>query len=206
MFGLRLVSLTIFVLATALVLLSPGVHALDPRAMHDSLVARYTTAHSLGDNYQFNPRDGWQSVNASNLQYKYSRDYSNPDDDDGSNVLAARDSKTQSKSKSKSSSKSKSKSKPKPKSSTKAKSSSASSKVSKVTSSVKKIVDSLKGVGETEPVTITWYTGHDLENPSCWPNPTWAPTVRLGHAEVVSCSLLLGCFYGVCLDSGRLED
>ena len=35
----------------------------------------------------------------------------------------------------------------------------------------------LRGSGHTEKVKITWYTGHDLENPSCWAEPTWAPTV-----------------------------
>jgi hypothetical protein len=32
---------------------------------------RYSKAHSLGDSYIFDPRDGWMSVNATNLQYKY---------------------------------------------------------------------------------------------------------------------------------------
>jgi hypothetical protein len=36
--------------------------------------SRYSRAHSLGDSYVFDPRDGWQSVNATNLQYKYPRD------------------------------------------------------------------------------------------------------------------------------------
>lgn len=35
---------------------------------------RYSKAHSLGHNYVFDPRDGWRSVNATNLQYKYPRD------------------------------------------------------------------------------------------------------------------------------------
>lgn len=43
------------------------------RAISES---RYTTAHSLGDNYKFDPRDGWQTVNVTNLQYKYPRDAS----------------------------------------------------------------------------------------------------------------------------------
>lgn len=32
---------------------------------------RYSHAHSLGDSYAFNARDGWQTVNVSNLPYKY---------------------------------------------------------------------------------------------------------------------------------------
>ncbi|KAF7355230.1 Expansin family protein [Mycena sanguinolenta] len=35
---------------------------------------RYTQPHSLGDSYTFDPRDGWQSFNATNLQYKYPRE------------------------------------------------------------------------------------------------------------------------------------
>ena len=35
----------------------------------------------------------------------------------------------------------------------------------------------LRGSGHSEKVKITWYTGQDLENPSCWAEPTWAPTV-----------------------------
>lgn len=33
--------------------------------------SRYSHAHSLGDSYSFDPRDGWHSVNVSNLPYKY---------------------------------------------------------------------------------------------------------------------------------------
>ena len=36
-----------------------------------ALERRYTTAHSLGDNYVFDPRDGWETVNTTNLAYKY---------------------------------------------------------------------------------------------------------------------------------------
>ncbi|TBU58346.1 hypothetical protein BD310DRAFT_819594, partial [Dichomitus squalens] len=45
-----------------------------------------------------------------------------------------------------------------------------------LTNNVKKIINTIKGIGKQEPVTITWYTGHDLDNPSCWANPNWAPT------------------------------
>lgn len=41
---------------------SPG------RAISES---KYTVAHSLGDDYTFDPRDGWQAVNVTNLEYKY---------------------------------------------------------------------------------------------------------------------------------------
>lgn len=32
---------------------------------------KYSRAHSLGNGYTFDPRDGWQTVNVSNLSYKY---------------------------------------------------------------------------------------------------------------------------------------
>ena len=32
---------------------------------------KYTRVHSLGRGYTFDPRDGWQTVNVSNLSYKY---------------------------------------------------------------------------------------------------------------------------------------
>ena len=32
---------------------------------------KYSSAHSLGSGYTFDPRDGWQTVNVSNLSYKY---------------------------------------------------------------------------------------------------------------------------------------
>jgi hypothetical protein len=33
---------------------------------------QYMRPHSLGHGYTFDPRDGWQTVNVSNLSYKYS--------------------------------------------------------------------------------------------------------------------------------------
>jgi len=30
--------------------------------------------------------------------------------------------------------------------------------------------------GSATTVIITWYTGVDLKNPSCWPNSAWAPS------------------------------
>lgn len=35
--------------------------------------SKYTRAHSLGDNYNFDPRNGWETVNITNLEYKYRR-------------------------------------------------------------------------------------------------------------------------------------
>lgn len=38
------------------------------------------------------------------------------------------------------------------------------------------ISGALKGIGDAIGVVITWYTGHDLENPSCWDKSVWTPT------------------------------
>ncbi|KAF8192489.1 Non-catalytic module family EXPN protein [Pholiota molesta] len=103
------------------------------RAISES---KYTTAHSLGDEYKFDPRDGWETVNVTNLDYKYKRGSENDLNDraGGKGVGAA------------------------------------------ISGLVKNIWKGLKGIGDKEAVTITWYTGHDLENPSCWANGKWAPT------------------------------
>lgn len=159
--------------------------AADLRLSHNALEARYTRAHSLGDNYQFYPRDGWQTVNISNLQYKYRRedafsldfegdpDDSNELDDPGD--LTKRDSKN-SKSHSKVKTTSHVKSTPKPKSKAKAtsnakatsktKTKTDSKSVTKSVSSLQQVVDTIKGVGNAEPVLITWYAPNALSQSS----------------------------------------
>lgn len=175
MFGFKLVSLAGLFLATSLSLAPSVVLASDLRAMYDSLESRYARAHSLGNSYQFDARDGWQSVNITNLQYKYSRD--DDDDDPDEEIHDTLETRAGKKTTTKSKAKTTSKSKPKKNTTSNSQATSATSKVSKVTSSFKKVVDTLKGIGKAEPVTITWYTGHDLENPSCWSKSVWAPTV-----------------------------
>jgi hypothetical protein len=44
-----------------------------PTPANVSGVQKYTQSHSLGQNYTFDPRDAWQTVNVTNLQYKYQR-------------------------------------------------------------------------------------------------------------------------------------
>jgi len=106
--------------------------------------SKYAKAHSLGNGYNFDHRDGWQSVNVSNLAYKYSRS-NNANSDSGS--LAKR-------------------------STAKA----TTSGIGQVVGVINNVWEGLKGIGQAQPVTITWYTGHDLKNPSCWSNGNWAPT------------------------------
>ena len=42
--------------------------------VHAISKSKYTRAHSLGDNYQFDEREGWEKVDVTDLQYKYPRD------------------------------------------------------------------------------------------------------------------------------------
>ena len=57
-----------FILSPSFVLAAQSSSA---RAVFES---KYTKAHSLGNNYSFDSRDGWQSINVTNLQYKYRRE------------------------------------------------------------------------------------------------------------------------------------
>ncbi|THV08657.1 hypothetical protein K435DRAFT_772096 [Dendrothele bispora CBS 962.96] len=129
----------------------------------------YTKPHSLGDSYSFDPRDGWQAVNVTNLEYKYRRDAPQDFDQNAEswnlNSTQRQDSNKIKRSSKKSSSKSKT---------IKA---SASAWINSV-SGLKKLskLSGLKGSGSKESVKITWYTGQDLKNPSCWSNIDWAPT------------------------------
>ncbi|KAF8268248.1 hypothetical protein EI94DRAFT_1728139 [Lactarius quietus] len=50
------------------------------------------------------------------------------------------------------------------------------SKFKSILDPITKVLKGLKGIGKPEKVTITWYTGHDLLNPSCWKDSVWAPT------------------------------
>lgn len=144
------------------VLTFAGVSAAHVDAERMALERRYTRAHSLGDNYVFDPRDGWETVNTTNLAYKYNHarsdalsgsdahnDYldNTADSDYGNSTLVARAKKT-SKAKSKSKSKSKSKA---------PKSSGASTASDLLKGGLKKVMDSFRGFGKKEPVIITWF-------------------------------------------------
>ncbi|KAJ7276305.1 hypothetical protein B0H12DRAFT_1041198 [Mycena haematopus] len=115
------------------------VHSASSRA-RELAKSRYSQPHSLGDSYTFDPRDGWQSFNASNLQYKYPRESTKNDKPEASSPkLSLFDA--------------------------------VSRPISKALG-----IFGVKGTGKSEPVIVTWYTGHDLLNPSCWANTDWAPT------------------------------
>jgi hypothetical protein len=128
-------------------------------------------SHSLGTHYQFDPRDGWESVIVTNLRYKYRSpepNYKSP--------LASTNKSTN----------------PLERPPNAAEKQSAAKGVFE---SIGNYLAGIVGIGTPEPVTITWfdgffvtmdakqtvggcrYTGHDLLNPSCWNQPDWAPTV-----------------------------
>ncbi|THH17966.1 hypothetical protein EW146_g2955 [Bondarzewia mesenterica] len=152
---------------------------------HSAAELKYSISHSLGDNYVFDARDGWQSVNITNMKYTYSAPRNIQDappasayDDHGYHSSWKRSSKKYNKTKWVAKTKHGSK-----------------GLGNAITNALESIFKGMKGVGQAEPVTITWYadsskpfalcggliqgsryTGHDLENPSCWPESKWAPT------------------------------
>ncbi|KAJ3894569.1 hypothetical protein GG344DRAFT_73872 [Lentinula edodes] len=91
----------------------------------------FRRAHSLSDSYNFDPRDGWTTFNATGFPQN-------------STTLETRSNK-------------------------------AKYKDTKKNLTVS-ITDTLKAVSGFMDVDITWYTGHDLLNPSCWANTAWTPT------------------------------
>ncbi|KDQ64872.1 hypothetical protein JAAARDRAFT_202137 [Jaapia argillacea MUCL 33604] len=119
---------------------------------------RYTTAHSLGKPYGFDPRDGWESVNVTNLQYKYPQAHFDNHGESKTNNASSLDQPVLRK--------------------RKTNNSNSKSLLSggSLTHAINSVWNNLKGLGKAEAVTITWYTGHDLLNPSCWSNVDWAPT------------------------------
>jgi hypothetical protein len=103
------------------------------RAVSES---KYTKAHSLDSNYSFDPRDGWQSINVTNLQYKYRRQ-------EGLDLDLTGDSKGDS-----------------PSLENRAKKivhHNTGGLGHVVTGVVANIWKGLTGLGKPEPVTITWY-------------------------------------------------
>lgn len=108
------------------------------RAVSES---KYSKAHSLGDSYAFDPRDGWQHVNVTDLRYKYRRDSfesGNTNDDD------ALDFEKRAKKK---------ESTPKK---TPPKNLLAGGVIHGITDTLSKIFQGLKGVGLSEETIITW--------------------------------------------------
>jgi hypothetical protein len=75
----RLASLALFALSIISLPAITGASAINPSTSRAIAKSQYTKSHSLGDSYTFDLRDGWQTFNASNLQYKYRRESTKKD-------------------------------------------------------------------------------------------------------------------------------
>lgn len=112
----------------------------------------YARAHSLGTNYTFHEGHGWEPVLVSSPRSRRSLPSSDTTNTSLSLSGAGLSSLTSKRSK-------------KP------------SLADTLVHTINSAWNGLRGSGRTEEVKITWYTGQDLENPSCWAEPIWAPTV-----------------------------
>lgn len=112
----------------------------------------YARAHSLGNNYTFDENLGWESVLVSNPRFR--RSLSGSDSANASLLFPEAGLPSLASKRSK-----------KP------------SLADTLVHTINSAWNGLRGSGHSEKVKITWYTGQDLENPSCWAEPTWAPTV-----------------------------
>lgn len=112
----------------------------------------YARPHSLGSSYTFHERNGWEPVIVSNPRFPLS-----PPDPAAANTslllpgvgLPSLATKRTKK----------------------------PSLADTLVHTINSAWNGLRGFGTSEKVKITWYTGQDLQNPSCWAEPTWAPTV-----------------------------
>jgi hypothetical protein len=114
----------------------------------------YARAHSLGISYEFRERDGWEPINISTSLSRRSLSVASPSNSSLSLPEAGSPSLPLKRTK-------------KP------------SLADTLVHTINSAWNGLRGSGHSEKVKITWYTGQDLENPSCWAEPTWAPTVRM---------------------------
>lgn len=155
-----------FVILTALLNLSrPALSATvtEHESQRNSVRQFYTQAHSLGSTYTFPARDGWTSLNVTDMQYKYRRslDPSNNDNDLETEDVYALGKRTSRKDKTGKAKAKKAKSKAKKKAS---KSSGALATTggigglnSVIGGTIDGVQDAVHGIGKAEPVIITWY-------------------------------------------------
>ncbi|KAG1874538.1 hypothetical protein DFJ58DRAFT_836293 [Suillus subalutaceus] len=127
---------------------------------------RYAKAHYLPESHSFDPRDGWEPVNISNLNYKY---LASSHKDHSFHRALRRSSQNNTSAGIRTS-------KYREKQAKTSNTTTTTGFLGTVVSSLASIFAGCMGKGPSEGVTITWYTGHDLENPSCWSNGGWAPT------------------------------
>ena len=112
----------------------------------------YARAHSLGSNYTFHEDFGWEPVLVSSPRLRRSFSGSEPVNTSLPLPEAGLSSLASKRSK-------------KP------------SLADTLVHTVDSVWNGLRGLGHSEKVKITWYTGQDLQNPSCWAESIWAPTV-----------------------------
>ena len=112
----------------------------------------YARAHSLGSNYTFDEGHGWESVFVSSSHSRRSLSGSEPSNASLPFPEAGLPSLASKRSK-------------------------EPSLADTLVHTINSVWNGLRGSGHPEKVKITWYTGQDLQNPSCWAEPTWAPTV-----------------------------
>ncbi|KEP55369.1 rare lipoprotein A-like double-psi beta-barrel protein [Rhizoctonia solani 123E] len=125
------------------------LNALEGRGSKDIQVGD-TKSHSYDNSYEFRSGDGWESTPVTDLSYKYG------------NATSPRSGQQR-----------------RQRSGTKrGVKLDVSADIIGGTAShaVGEVWNELKGLGKAQGVTITWYTGEDLQNPSCWPESDWAPT------------------------------
>lgn len=129
-------------LASFILLAVSSLCSATPGTVHATSTSKYSRAHSLRSGYQFHPRDGWQHVNVTNLQYKYAR--STPDSDPQSCPIEKRGKKAGAKQIKKHTTKP----------------THNGNGGSDIGGAVKHILggvwNGLKALGQPEPVTITW--------------------------------------------------
>lgn len=127
---------TISVVAVATATQHGTVHAVSK--------SKSSKAHSLGESYQFDPRDGWEHVNITDLQYKYESSNTG-----GAGHERSAFEKRGKKKGSKSPKKNKNKKSP-------AKGTGGSGIGGTIGNVIGKAWNGLKAIGDPEPVTITW--------------------------------------------------
>ncbi|QRV72847.1 hypothetical protein RhiJN_00861 [Ceratobasidium sp. AG-Ba] len=106
----------------------------------------YSRSHFYGSSYGFSPRDGWGTVAVTDLPYKYDNATGTQTNPPPRRQRAG------------------------------AKRVVGEVLGGTVSHALGATWNSVKGSGKSQDVTITWYTGEDLANPSCWPESDWAPT------------------------------
>ena len=137
---LRLFTLSFLVLYPAL---STAATAGQPGPLSPAEL-KYSRSHSLGENYVFDTRDGWQSVNISDMLYKYSASTGEANklgaegDNYGFDSTWKRSGKTYKKNSGK---------RPEEK----------SGGLGGIADTVKNMFKGLKGIGKAQDVTITWF-------------------------------------------------